>query len=54
MVSVRGQKKLGPHPDRSPFRGLIQNFHPTSIPIPFICRVYPRHPGEMALMRDYI
>ena len=25
MVSSRGQKKLGPRPDRSSFRGLIQN-----------------------------
>ena len=34
MVSFRGQKKLGPHPDLSPtFRGLIQNFWRASPPL---------------------
>ena len=39
MVSVRGQKKLGPRPDRSP---LIKGFNSkflTSIPTAFICGV---------------
>ena len=42
MVSFRGQKKLGPRPDRSPL-GFKSTF-PTSIPTPFICGVPP--PGE--------
>ena len=35
MVSFRGQKKLGPRPDRSPlaYRGLIQNFRRASPPL---------------------
>ena len=41
MVSFRGQKKLGPRPDRSP-QGFNSKF-PTSIPTPFICGVPPRH-----------
>ena len=38
-VSFRGQKKLGPRPDRSPL-GVNSKF-PTNIPIPFICGVPP-------------
>ena len=38
MVSFRGQKKLGPRPDRSP--GFNSKF-PTGIPTPFICGVPP-------------
>ena len=30
MVSFRGQKKLGPHPDWSSLGGLIQNFRQAS------------------------
>ena len=30
MVSFRGQKKVGPRPDRSPLGGLIQNFRRAS------------------------
>ena len=32
MVSFRGQKKLGPRPDRSPLGALIQNFRRASPP----------------------
>ena len=39
LVSLRGQKKLGPRPDRSPL-GFNPKF-PTSIPTPFICEVPP-------------
>ena len=35
MVSLRGQKKLGPRPDRSFFRGLIQNFRRASPPLSY-------------------
>ena len=35
MVSFRGQKKLGQRPDRSPFRGLIQNFRRASPPLSY-------------------
>ena len=38
LVSFRGQKKLGPRPDRSP---LVNSKFPTSIPTPFICGVPP-------------
>ena len=39
MVSFRGQKKLGPRPDRSPL-GFYSKF-PTGIPAPFICESPP-------------
>ena len=39
MVSFRGQKKLGPRPDRSPL-GVNSKF-PTSIPTPLICGFPP-------------
>ena len=35
MVSLRGQKKLAPRPDRSSFRGLIQNFRRASPPLSY-------------------
>ena len=35
MVSFRGQKKLGPRPDRSPLGGLIQNFRRASPPLSY-------------------
>ena len=45
MASSRGEKKLGPRPDRSPFnRGLIQNFRLASPP-PFHMRISSPHPG---------
>ena len=44
MVSFRGQKKLGPLPDRSPL-GFNSKF-PTSIPTPFTCGVSPPPPGH--------
>ena len=46
MVSFRGQKKLGPLPDRSPL-GFNSKF-PTSIPTPFTCGVSP--PRDMDLV----
>ena len=42
MVSFRGQKKLGPRPDQSPFK------FPTSISTPFISGV-PPPPGSRDL-----
>ena len=35
MVSLRGQKKVGPRPDWSPFRGVNSKF-PTSFPAPLL------------------
>ena len=39
MVSFRGQKKLGPRPNRSPLGVYLKIL--TSIPTPFICGVPP-------------
>ena len=35
MVSFRGQKKVGPRPDRSPLGVLIQNFRRASPPLSY-------------------
>ena len=42
MVSFRGQKKLGPRPDQSPFK------FPTSISTPFISGVPPPRVPEIS------
>ena len=46
FVSFRGQKTLGPRPDRSPFGGLIQNFRRPSPPLSYAESLPP--PGDKA------
>ena len=52
MVSFRGQKKLGPRPDRSPL-GFNSKF-PTSIPTPFICGALPPPGGNRWLHHEML
>ena len=42
MVSFRGQKKLGPRPDRSPLRVLFLNFRRASPPLSYAESSRPR------------
>ena len=35
MIAFRGLKKVGPRPDWSPFRGLIQTFRRASPPLSY-------------------